>query len=71
MSVNEVSQLDNAIGIEGVDEKKAIMEVNSADCKTKINIESEDVLKLVEGILSSAKGKGKSMIKIQIEIVNE
>ena len=36
-----------------------------------IIVKSDDIGKLVEGLVASMQGKGKTTIKIQIEITNE
>ena len=47
------------------------MQVCDSNNKEKVTVKSDDTTKLTEGLIAGSKGKGKSMIKIQIEITNE
>lgn len=49
----------------------AKVEVKTNDSNDCVTVQSNDIGKIIEGVVSSAKGKGKTTIKIQIEIMTE
>ena len=72
-----VSNLDEVQDVVLEEEKQlnvvesSIVTVEGADKNAEVTVKSNDVGDLTSGIVNVMKSKGKSTIKIQIEIINE